>query len=254
MDHYFNIPFEFNPTKVDAIIEDSIKNNIVGYVCAVDCTNLSVAYDDEFHLMVLNQSLVNKSDSSWIPVLVNRLYGTDYSRYCGPDLFLNFIKKRCYRHLFLGSSKQILDGLQVELTKIDSLIADMKFVELPFLTVNEFEYQNIANIINDNKPDIIWVALGAPKQEQFMYYLKPYIKRGVMVGVGAVFNFYSGISNAPKRAPQWMIRLRLEFVYRIFSEPQKQLKRCWKILKSLPIIYMEEKKRSVDQKKNNVKK
>lgn len=243
MKRYFNIPFEFNPDNVDAIIEDSIRNHIVGYVCAVDFTNLSVAYNDKFHLKVLNQSLVNKSDSSWIPVLVNHLYGTDYSRYCGPDLFINFIEKGCYKHLFLGASKQILDGLRIELCKIDPKIKDMLFEELPFRAVNEFDYQEIANIINDNKADLIWVALGAPKQEQFMYNLKPFIKRGVMIGVGAVFNFYSGLDYAPKRAPQWMIDLRLEFVHRIFSEPRKQIKRCWNILKVLPKVYREEKRK-----------
>ena len=252
MNWYFNIPLEFQPEVVDAVIEKNIKENIPGYVCAVDCTNLSVAYENDFFMRVLSQSLVNKSDSSWIPVLINHLYGTNFSRYCGPDLFLNFIKKKSYKHMFLGSSQPILYGLRAELSKIDPEIESMEFVELPFLSVTEFDYKGIGDMINANAPDLIWVALGAPKQEQFMYFLKAYIKRGVMIGGGAVFNFYSGVKNVPKRAPKWMINLRLEFLYRIFSEPQKQIMRCLKILTILPKIYKEERMRCIQKEVKSI--
>ena len=58
--------------------------------------------------------------------------------------------------------------------------------------------------------------------------LKPHLKRGVMIAVGAVFKFYSGVE--ARRAPKWIIKWHLEFVYRIFREPKKQLKRCGMIL------------------------
>ena len=89
--------------------------------------------------------------------------------------------------------------------------------------------------------DIIWVALGAPKQEIFMSKLKPFLKRGVMIAVGAAFKFYSGLEE--KRAPEWMVKHHLEFVYRIFSEPKKQLKRCSWIIITLPGLLLGEWKR-----------
>ena len=91
--------------------------------------------------------------------------------------------------------------------------------------------EEIADIIEQDGADIIWIALGAPKQDYFMQRLKPYLKRGVMIGVGAAFNFYSGIE---QRAPDWVIRMHLEFVYRIFQSPKKQFSRCMGILSSLP--------------------
>ncbi len=55
-------------------------------------------------------------------------------------------------------------------------------------------------MINDDEPDIIWVSLGAPKQEKFMNLLLPYLNKGVMFGFGAIFNVYAEMPNL-KRAP-----------------------------------------------------
>ena len=129
------------------------------------------------------------------------------------------------------------------MTKLDPKVADMRFEELPFRKVEDFDYQGIADMINQDAPDIIWVSLGAPKQENFMNRLQPYLNRGVMFGFGAIFNFYSGLDNAPKRAPQFMINLHLEWLDRIFREPKKQLRRCAMIAKTLPKVYVAEKRK-----------
>ena len=86
----------------------------------------------------------------------------------------------------------------------------MRFETLPFRKVDEFDYQGIAQMINEDGPDIIWVSLGAPKQEMFMNRLQPYLHRGVMFGFGAIFNFNAGVGNV-KRAPDWMLKLKLEW-------------------------------------------
>ena len=64
----------------------------------------------------------------------------------------------------------------------------------------------------------------------------------VMIAIGAAFNFYSGLSDAPQRCPAWMRKLHLEFVHRIFKEPKKQIKRCWGIVNTLPAIFNKERK------------
>ena len=69
---------------------------------------------------------------------------------------------------------------------------------LPFVSVDEFDYELIAKKVNEEKPDIIWVSLGAPKQEIFMSKLLPFLQQGVMFGIGAAFNYYAGILNEPK--------------------------------------------------------
>ena len=82
-----------------------------------------------------------------------------------------------------------------------------------------------------------------------MSKLKPHLKRGVMIAVGAAFKFYSGTDE--KRAPQWMLNSHLEFIYRIMQAPKKQIKRCAWILLTLPgMLYREWKRKS--RSKNRV--
>ena len=80
-----------------------------------------------------------------------------------------------------------------------------------------------------------------------MNRLLPHLKSGVMLGVGAVFKFYSGTDES--RCPNWIQKHHLEFAYRIYQDPKKQLKRCFWILRTLPGLYLEERKRAKAAKK-----
>lgn len=241
---YFGIRLEFDHDEVDRIIEEHIAQKRPGYVVSLDGTNLSISYYNPSHRDILNGSIVNNVDSTWLPRMVNSIYHTKYNNYIGADLFIKYIKKAKYKQFFLGSNHKVLNGLKHNLLQYDPKIAQMRFEELPFRKVEKFDYEGIAKMINDDKPDIIWVSLGCPKQEQFMARLQPYLNQGVMFGFGAIFNFYSGLDDAPRRAPEWMIRHGLEWLFRIFSEPKKQWKRVKGILKAFPALYREEKERA----------
>lgn len=244
---YFGIRFEFDHAEVDRIIEEHIRDKKPGYVVSLDGNNLTNAYNNPAHKEILNKSIVNNVDSRWIPRIINSIYHTHYSNYVGTYLFIDYVKKAKYRQFFLGSSKKVLDGLKNNLSQYDSAIEGMRFEELPFRKVEEFDYEGIAKMINEDKPDIIWVSLGCPKQEQFMSRLLPYLDQGVMFGYGAIFNFWSGLDDAPKRCPKWMNKLGFEWLFRVFSEPQKQLSRAKAFIKILPSLYIEE----FERKKGN---
>ena len=141
----------------------------------------------------------------------------------------------------MGTSTKTLNALKSNLVKMDPAIEYMTFYELPYLDVEDFDYPAIAEMVNRDTPDIIWVALGAPKQEIFMSKLQPYLKRGVQIAVGAAFKFYSGQDE--KRAPKWIRRTKLEFLYRVYADPKKQYARCKQIVCSLPRILREERRR-----------
>jgi N-acetylglucosaminyldiphosphoundecaprenol N-acetyl-beta-D-mannosaminyltransferase len=105
--------------------------------------------------------------------------------------------------------------------------------------VEDFDYPAIAERINSDNPDIIWVSLGAPKQEFFMARLLPYLHRGVLFGFGAIFNFNAGIGHV-KRAPEWMRRLKMEWLYRAFEEPSKNIPRYRNFIHILPSLVSKE--------------
>jgi N-acetylglucosaminyldiphosphoundecaprenol N-acetyl-beta-D-mannosaminyltransferase len=116
---------------------------------------------------------------------------------------------------------------------------NIHFLSLPFASVEEFKYTEIAEEVNKIRPDLIWVSLGAPKQERFMHYLLPHIDSGVMLGVGAAFNFYIGKLAIPRLG---LGRLRLIWLNRLFKEPRKSIQRLFSYLKILPRLYFEEKR------------
>jgi len=238
MNTYFNINYEFDKNAVHQAIEKAQK----GYICVADGVVMNTANRDKDYLEVVNGSMFSICDSNWVPVYLKRIYGIQYEQYCGSDIFKDIVSSRKYRMIFLGTSRETLDGLKRELTKMNPDVDGMSFVELPFRKVEEFDYPGIAEMIAADGAKIIWVALGAPKQEKFMNRLLPYLKQGVMISVGAAFKFYSG--TAEKRCPEWMQRHHLEFLFRIFQDPRKQLKRCFWIIWTLPRLYFDEKRRA----------
>lgn len=241
---YFGIQCEFDHSLVLERIEEYAASHKRGYVIALDGNNFSLAQNDSHHRDLINAAIVTHCDSSWLPIFINKIHKTNYSNYYSADLFFELIRKKQYRHFFLGSNQRVLESLRQSLEQYDPAIATMPFRELPFAEVQSFEYEKIAETINRDKPDMIWVSLGCPKQEQFMQRLQPFLNQGVMFGSGALFNFYCGLDDVPQRAPKWMITHHLEFVYRICSEPKKQIPRCLRILSVLPKALLKEKKSS----------
>lgn len=237
---YFNVRLEFDKNKFDKAIDEAIKFGKTGYVCSVESNNLTVANQNPDFLNVINGALVNNCDGSMLAKILGIIYGRPFESYIGADIFIKYIKKRQYRQFFLGNTQEVLTGLKENLSKIDPTIKNMRFESLPFKNVEEFDYKGIAKMINEDNPDIIWVSLGAPKQEIFMYKLQPYLNRGVMFGFGAIFNFNSGVRGV-KRAPKWMLNLRLEWLHRAFEQPKKNIPRYWNFIKILPKLITEEK-------------
>lgn len=152
------------------------------------------------------------------------LDGTKLKKIAGADLFayemqqLNDQGGTCF---FLGSTNDVLEKIKNRAAK-----------EFPNVKVNlysppfksEFapsENKAIIDTINDNKPDVLFVGMTAPKQEIWAYIHKDKIEARHICCIGAVFDFYAG---TVKRAPNWIVKIGLEWMYRLIKEP----KRLWK--------------------------
>lgn len=243
MTECFNIKFEFDHSRVDQTIELTIKNGGKGYVCSVEGNILSIANRDKKFNTIVNDALVNICDGSSIALLASIIHKKHYHTYVGADLFINYIKSKNYKYVFLGNTEEILNGLKKELSKINHEISNSSFIPLPFKKVDDFDYLSIAKDINLLNPDVIWISLGAPKQEEFMHNILPHLHRGVMFGFGAIFNFYSGIMSF-RRAPIVFQKMNAEWIFRLFQEPEKQIIRIKKIITIIPkIVYWEIKKK-----------
>lgn len=241
MKTYFKINYEFDKGAVMEAIRERLLKPGSDYICVADGVILNTANRHEDYLRVVNGGMFSICDSSYVPLYIRLLYGVQYQQYCGSQIFHDIISSRRYRMIFLGTQQNILDSLQRNLIRYNPDVKEMKFVELPFCNVEDFDYESIARMIEEDKAEIVWVALGAPKQEFFMSRLKPHLNRGVMIAVGAAFKFYSGVGE--KRAPQWMIDNHLEFVYRLSRDPKKQFGRCYHIASTLPGLLFSEWRR-----------
>ena len=91
----------------------------------------------------------------------------------------------------------------------------------PFRPLTVAEDEQIIKEINEASPDFIWVGLGAPKQEIWMAAHENKVK-GLMIGVGAAFDYESGNI---KRAPEWMQKRNLEWLYRLMQDPKRLFSR-----------------------------
>jgi N-acetylglucosaminyldiphosphoundecaprenol N-acetyl-beta-D-mannosaminyltransferase len=238
MESYFGIRYEFDKEVVSKSIARTMDEGNASYICVADGVVLAVSAKDPAYREAVNGGLFSICDSGWVPIYIRWIYGRSREQYCGSEIFRDIVSSRQYRMMFMGTHRRTLDALKERIMEWNPDVATMSFVELPFLSVEEFDYAGIARLIELDGADVIWVALGCPKQELFMARLKPHLKRGVMIAVGAAFKFYSGLDE--RRAPSWIVRLRMEFLWRVFQDPRKQLRRCANIVVTTPPLLFRE--------------
>lgn len=238
MKKYFNVSLEFDQLLLKQKIETHILENKKGYVCIVDANVLTIAQKNSKYCDILNNSIVNSCDGSSIALLAGIIHKKKLTALNGPDIFSYYIEKK-YKQLLLGSDEDTSNKIKniLKYKGIDD--THISVLPLPFMAVGEFDYLEIAKSVNELKPDIIWVSLGAPKQEFFMDKILPYINHGVMFGIGAAFNFYIGKIALPTIK---VGRLKFIWLSRIFSEPKKQLSRIIPYIILLPRLYLNEKR------------
>lgn len=140
-------------------------------------------------------------------------------RVTGPDLFkefLKFSKEKGYKHFFYGDTDNTLKALKKNLSKDFPKIKTEHFSP-PFRKLTKEEDKEVIKKINNAKADVLWVGLGLPKQEIWIFEHKEKLNVPVIIGVGATFKFLSG---EVKRAPKWIGDMGFEWLWRLIQEPR----------------------------------
>lgn len=194
------------------------------FICLSNVHTTVMAEKDEEYRKVQNAAFLALPDGSPL-ALLQRLRGfKEAEQVAGPDLMPSIWKateNTDISHYFYGSSQQTIDALKKNLKeKYPGLkIAGME--SPPFRPLTEEEDQDAVNRINESGASIVWVGLGAPKQEKWMYAHRNQVN-ALMLGVGAGFDFHAG---TVKRAPGWMRRHYMEWLYRLIQDPRRLWKR-----------------------------
>ena len=204
------------------LLANDLKNKHKRFIITVNPETLMLSEND-----AELKSILDNKTNSFVPdgiavVKVARKLGVNVTeRITGIDIaeyLLKLANENKYSIYLFGAKEEV----------INTLIAKIK-KEYP--NINILGYSNgyvkerdlVMQDVLKKKPDICMVALGIPYQEKIIakYFTK--VKKGIFIGVGGSFDVLSGTK---KRAPKIFIKLNLEWLYRIVTEPSR-LKRFW---------------------------
>lgn len=182
---------------------------------------LMLAQDDEEFRKVLNSSAMNIPDGNGIVWASKKIKKPLLERVAGYDFIHKLFElgeDRDISFYFLGSKPGVAEKAKKNI--------DEKYVGITVKGTNDgyFSYEEedeIIRKINEVNPDVLLVALGAPKQERFIYRHRKELNCKIAIGVGGCFDVISG---NVKRAPELFIKLKLEWLYRGLTN-FKRLKR-----------------------------
>lgn len=205
-------------------ITDNLENWRGKYICVSNVHTTIMAHDDPKYLKVQNDAVMALPDGGPLSSYSRSVGQKTAKRVTGPDLMKETLRisgEHNWRHFFYGSTEKTLQMLQDKIEKDypGATIAGM--ISPPYRELTPEEDAQYIDIINESRPDFIWVGLGAPKQEIWMAAHKNKVN-GLMIGVGAAFDYESGNL---KRAPKWMQKCNLEWLYRFMQEPRRLFKR-----------------------------
>jgi N-acetylglucosaminyldiphosphoundecaprenol N-acetyl-beta-D-mannosaminyltransferase len=212
------------PTALAAIAE-AVGEKRKGYICVTGVHGVMEAQADPAFKAILNNALLCTPDG--VPMVwAGKWNGfSDMDRVYGPDLLLTvceWSEKSGCRHFFFGGGESVAGLLAEKLkAKFPRLVVAGTFTP-PFRALTPAEEQRLQMIVQELRPDIIWVGLSTPKQERFMAEFLLKLDATLLIGIGAAFDFHSG---RVKQAPRWMQRSGLEWFYRLCQEPRRLAKR-----------------------------
>ena len=235
-----------------AMLTENLEQLRGNYICVSNVHTVVMSFRDAEYRNVQNSAAMALPDGKPLSMVSKRRGYMEAERVPGPDLMpaiFRISEKKGYRHYFYGSTPEVLDNLKekIEERYPDLIIAGM--YSPPFRPLTVEEDKEIIARINETRPDFIWVALGAPKQEKWMYDHRGKVN-GLMLGVGAAFAFEAG---NVKRAPRWMQEMCLEWLYRILQDPGRLLSRYINTNFTFLAETAKETKRLQKEKKKNRK-
>lgn len=211
-------------TAVGGILQ-AIREGRKGYVCLRDVHGVVRCQSDPALRQAHNRAFMVTPDG--MP-LVWALHGAGHKaadRVYGPDLMLALFdqgRAEGLRHYLYGTTPEVLERLSASLLERFPGAEIVGTYSPPFRKLTDDEADEIAATINESRADIVWVGLSTPKQELWMAEMRPLLDAGMLMGVGAAFDFHAGNK---RQAPRIIQRSGFEWLFRLACEPRRLLAR-----------------------------
>ena len=191
----------------------------------INAHSFNITNSDEIFKEALTKSDVLIPDGVSIVWAMRFLTGKKIKKIAGADLFffeMKRIQEKGGKVFFLGSTDDTLDKI-VKRAQNEFSEVEIETYSPPYKPeFSEEDSQKMIQKVNAFKPDVLFVGMTAPKQEKWAYLNFSQLEVGHVCSIGAVFDFYAGTI---KRAPQWIIKMGLEWLYRLLKEPKRMWKR-----------------------------
>lgn len=204
-----------------AQMAEAIKQLDPGYIVLAPAHNVLAAYDDSRVNAAFAESLLTVPDGMGTVWFLRALGHKSAGRVYGPDLLQTACSAGLdagWRHFFLGGSPLVNEELIARLSDQYPGLQVAGSAAPPFGAWSVDETRTIVTMINQAKADIVWVALGSPRQELWMAEQRDELNAPLLIGVGAAFDF---LASAKAQAPRWLQRMGLEWLFRLLSEPRR---------------------------------
>lgn len=145
----------------------------------------------------------------------------------GPELMWEFSKtagEKGYKYFILGDTEDTLRLLAAKLRQVFPGLVIAGVHSPPFRPLTPEEDDTVVRTINQSGADVLWVGLGMPKQERWIYEHRDRLRVPVAVGAGASFKFLIG---TVRRAPSWVRNGGFEWLWRFSREPHRMWRRVF---------------------------
>jgi len=180
--------------------------------------------DNEFQ-SALQESDVLLPDGVGIVLTARLLWHERFPKMAGFDVHQMILKKlnqvggRCF---YLGASQAVLDRIQQKLHEQFPRVQVGTYTPPYAAEFTEEQNRQMVQAVNVFQPDVLFVGMTAPKQEKWVRRNKSLLQARVVCAIGGAFDFYA---ETVPRAPKWMIRHGLEWLYRLCREPKRMWRR-----------------------------
>lgn len=175
--------------------------------------------DKEFEIALKNTDVL-VLDGIGIALGSILLHGKNIKKISGQDCFDYYMaeaNKRHWKVFFLGSSEQTLQKIRDRAKKEYPIVVTGSYSPAFKKEFSQEENYEMVNAINAFKPDVLFIGMTAPKQEKWAYQHRDYVNARIISTIGNVFDWYAGNSKRPAKI--W-IKLKLEWLVRIFLRPE----------------------------------
>jgi len=218
----FDVPcFRGTLEEATALVVDAAAGDAGGYACLCNVHVLETARRDALTMAALRGARLVFPDGAPLTWVQRRAASGPAERVGGPDLMEEVVHAGCavgLRHALYGSTEAVLDMLKATLERRYPLVQIVASIAPPFGARSDEEVARDIEDLRSARPNVIWVALGAPRQERWAATYAPALAPAFVIGVGAAFEFIGGTK---PRAPRWMREASLEWLHRLLTEPRR---------------------------------